>query len=248
MRILTSVLLKENREIIIENIKQAKMYVQQGKLSQDDFTKLLAIDNTPTKKYVGWISKTWIAEKPDFDELSNYIEQYTILSDKNKIEEKDINKFKDFKSLKTTIDLVNQQGGGKSKKELEDDYEVIVDNDDLLIISPNTHEASRKLGLTKFAFRDCGDGTKDSAWCTTYKSPDHWDSYYYDNEVTFYYILVKSEKMRQELEKSFPKRIPQIYVTALALLSNGKIDGYDGNDKQLSQSEVKKFTNIIGID
>lgn len=248
MRLLTSKLLKENTEVIVENIKQAKLYVQQGKLSQNDFNELLSIDNTPTKKYVGWISKIWITEHPDFDDLANIIEQYTILSDKNKIEEKDINKFKTFNDLKFAVDSANQKGGAKSKKDLEDDYEVIIDNDDLLIISPNTHEASRKLGLTKFAFRACDDGTKDSAWCTTYKSPDHWNSYYYNNNVTFYYVLVRSEEMRQELKQAIPKRIPQIYVTALALLSNGKIDGYDGKDKQLNSNEIKEFMDIIKID
>ena len=248
MRLLTSTLLKENKEIIIENIKQAKMYVQQGKLSQDDFNKLLTIDNTPTKKYIGWVSKIWITEKPEFDELANSIEQYTILSDKNKIDEKDINKFKGFKDLKAAIDSVNQQGGSKSKKDLEDDYEVIIDNDDLLIVSPNSHEASRKLGLTKFAYRDCGGGSKDSAWCTTYKAPEHWNKYYYDNEVTFYYVLVKSAEMKQKLKQAMPKKTPQIYVTALALLSNGAIDGYDGKDTQLTPSQIKQFTDIIGID
>lgn len=246
MRLLQSKLLRENKTTILENLKQAKLYLQQGKLSQNDLTKLLTIDNTPTKKYMGWIAKTWIAEKPDFDDLANTIEQYNILSDKNKIKEKDINKFKNFSDLKQAVDDANQTSG-QSRKELEDDYEVIIDNADLLIISPNTHEASRKLGLSKFAFRDCEGGEKDSAWCTTYKSPDHWNQYYYKNDVTFYYIRIISEKLQEKLKKDFSERIPQIYVTALALLPNGTVDGYDGLDKQLSQSEVTKFMDIIGI-
>ena len=62
-------LLKENKTYIIENVKQAKQYVDQGKLSKEELEKLINIDPSPTKKYVGWLSKIWINEKPDFDDL-----------------------------------------------------------------------------------------------------------------------------------------------------------------------------------
>ena len=45
-------LLKENKSYILENVKQGKQYVAQGKLSEDDLKKLIEIDPTPTKKYV----------------------------------------------------------------------------------------------------------------------------------------------------------------------------------------------------
>jgi len=112
---------------------------------------------------------------------------------------------------------------------------------------PHTHEASRKLGLSQFAFRDCGDGKKDSAWCTTYKAPDHFNDYYYVHGVTFYYIKVKSEEMINKLKKAFPKRWKSLIVTALAVLPKGQIDGYDGLDKQISKKDVNTFTNVIGI-
>jgi hypothetical protein len=36
-------------------------------------------------------------------------------------------------------------------------------------------------------------------------------------------------------------------VTALAVLDNGKIDGYDGLDKQIPEKDINTFTKIIGI-
>lgn len=240
-------LLKENKQFILENVKQAKQYVQSGKLSEEDLKKLVEIDPSPTKKFVGWLAKIWINEKPDFDDLRNTIEEYNVFLEKGKTKTKDIYQFKSFKDLHAEVDNINKSGEGVSVKDLESDYDVVLDNSDLLIMSPHTHEASRKLGLSYFAFRDCGDGTKDSSWCTTYKAPDHFNSYYYTNNVTFYYIKVKSQEMVSQLKQAFPKRWKNLIVVALAVMDKGKIDGYDGLDKQISSKDIKTFTNIIGI-
>jgi hypothetical protein len=237
---------KSDIGLILENLKLAKQYADQGKLPQEDLKKLIAADPTPQKKFVGWMAKIWINEKPDFDDLRNTIEEYNTLLNKGKIKTKDINAFKTFKDLHLEVDSINKSGEGLSNKELENDYDVIIDNQDLYIASPHTHEASRKLGLTKFAFRDC-EGGKDSAWCTTYKVPDHFNSYYYNNNVTFYYIRVKSPELINKLKEAFPKKYKAMEVVALAVLNSGEIDGYNGLDKQLSNKDIKIFTDIIGI-
>ncbi len=239
-------LLKENKQAILENVKQAKQYVQAGKLSEEDLKTLIEIDPTPTRKFVGWMAKIWITQHPDLDELTSAIEEYNTLLEKGKVETKDINQFKTFKDLQSEVQKINQSGEGISNKDLESDYDVVIDNADLLIMSPHTHEASRKLGLSHFAFRDCKGG-KDSAWCTTYKAPDHFNSYYYDSNVTFYYIKVKSPQMIEQLKQAFPKRWQNLVVTALAVMGNGKIDGYDGLDKQIKQKDIQTYTNIIAI-
>ena len=235
----------ENKQYYLESVKQAKQYVQQGKLSTEDLQTLIKI--SPQPKYVGWLAKVWIKEEPDIDDLRNYIEEYDTFAKKGKAKTKDIFQFKSFEDLKNEVDDINQSGEGVSVKDLESDYDVVVDNEDLYIASPHTHEASRKLGLSQFAFRDCGDGSKDSAWCTTYKAPDHFNSYYYSRNVTFYYIKVKSNRLMQELEKAFPDNWKQLVVSAIAVLEDGQIDMYDGLDKQQSPSNIKKFTDIIGI-
>ena len=263
MRIIKSKLLKENKNFILENVKQAKQYLDQGKLSDEDFKTLVSIDPTPTRKFVGWMAKQWISKTvTDIDDLRNTVEEYNTFLNKGKAKTKDINSFKSFADLKNEVDTINKSGEGVSVKDLESDYETIIDTPDLLVMSPHTHEASRKLGLSHFAFRDCTDkngnttGEKDSAWCTTYKAPDHFNDYYYSHNVTFYYVLVKSPAMIEELQKAFPgnhkknkklKKYKAMMVVALAVLSDGKIDGYDGLDDQISAKDIKTFTQITGL-
>jgi hypothetical protein len=240
-------ILQKHKPTILENVKQAKQYVEQGKLSDEDLKKIIAADPTKTKKFAGWMVKTLIKDKPDFDDLRNTIEEFNVFLEKGKSKITDINQFKNFDELYKEVDRINQSGEGTSVKDLESDYDTVVDNNDLLIMSPHTHEASRKLGLSYFSFRDCKDGGKDSAWCTTYKAPDHFNDYYYKNNVTFYYIRVKSQDMINQLKQEFQKRYKQLEVVALAVLDNGQIDGYDGLDKQMDKKTIDKFTEIIGI-
>jgi hypothetical protein len=248
MKIIYTKLLKENKKFILENVKQAKQYVDANKLTQDELKTLIEIDPTPTRKFVGWMAKQWVTKQvTDIDVLKSTIEEFNNFLEKGKTKTKDIYQLKSFKDLKNEVDELNKTGSGKSTKDLESDYDTIIDNSDLLIISPHTHEASRKLGLSQFAFRDCKDGSKDSSWCTTYKAPNHFNDYYYKRNVTFYYIKVKSEQMIEQLKQAFPKRWKEMVVVALAVLDDGKIDGYDGLDKQINAKDIKTYTNIIGI-
>jgi len=243
-----SKLLIENKHSILENIRQAKQYVESGKLTQEELKILTDIDPSPTRKYVGWMAKQW-AEKQitDIDDLRNTIEEFNTLLEKGKTKTKDIYQIKSFKALQDEVDQINNSGENISTRDLESDYDTVLENSDLLIMSPHTHEASRKLGLSQFAFRDCGDDGKDSSWCTTYKAPDHFNDYYYTNNVTFYYVKVKSQQMINQLQDKFPKTWKNLVVVALAVLDNGKIDGYDGLDKQISKGNIKEYTGIIGI-
>ena len=243
-----SKLLIENKHSILENIRQAKQYVESGKLTQEELKILTDIDPSPTRKYVGWMAKQW-AEKQitDIDDLRNTIEEFNTLLEKGKTKTKDIYQIKSFKALQDEVDQINNSGENISTRDLESDYDTVLENSDLLIMSPHTHEASRKLGLSQFAFRDCGDDGKDSSWCTTYKAPDHFNDYYYTNNVTFYYVKVKSQQMINQLQDKFPKTWKNLVVVALAVLDNGNIDGYDGLDKQISKGNIKEYTGIIGI-
>jgi hypothetical protein len=240
-------LLRSNKNSILENTKQAKQYVQQGKLTPEELKTFIELDPSPTRKYVGWMAKQFINGEADIDDLSSYVKQFDTLSSKNKTQTQDIYQLKSFKDLKSEIDNINASGGDKSTKDLESDFDVVVDNSDLYIVSPHTHEASRKLGLSQFAFRDCEGGGKDSSWCTTYKAPNHFNDYYYKNNVTFYYIKVKSKDLINKLKEAFPKRWKNLIVVALAILEDGKIDGYDGLDNQIKLSDIQKYNEIIGI-
>jgi hypothetical protein len=53
--------------------------------------------------------------------------------------------------------------------------------------------------------------------------------------------------MIEQLKQAFPKKWKKMIVVALAVLDNGKIDGYDGLDGRINQQDIKTFTDIIGI-
>ena len=240
------------RHQILENLKQAKEYLKGGKLTDEELKSLLEIDPTKQKKYVGWMAKKWIEggkQEADAKQLADYIPTYDKLISTNKIDERDINKFKAIKDLVDKIEVIQSTGQDRSTSSLEKDADVILDNEDLLIMSPHTHEASRKLGLSVFAHRKCKEG-KDSAWCTTYKAPDHFNEYYYDNKVTFYYTKVLSQDIMEKLQQAFPKRYQAMVVIAFAVIPQGKkalIDAYDGKDKRLQKKELSKVIEILGV-
>ena len=234
--------------LIVENRKQAKELVVQGKLTPEEFEQLQTIDPSQTKKYMGWMAKQWIAKNvTDIDELRNKIEEYDSFVKNGKAKTKDVYQFPSFADLKKEVDELNA-AGSESKSELRDDYEIIMDTDKLFIAVPHTHEASRYLGLSKFSYRDCEGGSKDSAWCTTYKAPDHFNDYYFKQQITFYYIRINDAAMIELAKAAFPARGGAMVVTALLVDKNGKVSScYDGDDKQMSGPEITKFRKIIGI-
>ena len=90
MKFTHSKLLTENKKYIIENVSQAKTYVGQGKLSEDELKQLIEIDPTPTRKYVGWMAKQWAAKTvTDIDDLRNTVEEYNTFLTKGKAKTKD---------------------------------------------------------------------------------------------------------------------------------------------------------------
>ena len=237
--------------LIQENRKQAKELVVQGKLSPTDFEEIVRIDPSPTKKYTGWLARQWVNKTTSgiqsIDNLRNTIEEYDAFVTSGKAKTKDIFQFKSFADLKKEVDELNASGV-ESKSELRDDYEIVTDDDKVLIAVPHSHEASRYLGLSKFTYRDCEGGGKDSAWCTTYKAPDHFHNYYYKQGITLYYIKVKNESIINALKTAFPDKEGAMVVVALLVNKNGKLfDGYDANDNQLNTKQIATFRQIVQI-
>ena len=243
---------------IIESVKLARQYVDSGKLSDEDFETIKSIDPTPTKKFTGWVAKQWILgqiSEEDKVNIKSLLEEFLSFATKRKTQNADIYQYKTFSDVKNEIDHLNNIGSDLSNKDLEKDFEVVRDDDDLLVISPHTHEASRKLGLTHFAYRECpdGGGTKDSSWCVTYKSPNHFNDYYFKRNVTFYFIKVKSADLQDKLINAGYDE--KFFVTAIAVIpdnpklkdSRFSLEAYDGTDTQFKGKQLKTFLDIIDI-
>ena len=241
-----------NKTVLRENTKFAKLQVIKGKLTSEEFKQLVGIDPSPTKKYVGWMAKQWIAKNvTDIDELGNKIEEYDAFLKSGKAKTKDVYQFTSFDDLKKEVDELNAIGS-ESNSELEKDYDVVMGKkktDKLYIAVPHTHEASRYLGLSKFQYRDCEGGTKDSVWCTTHKTPHEFSDYYFKQNYTIYYIRIIDEVLIEKVKAEFPKRDGDALVVTAVLITNEGVvhTWYDGNNKTLTQSEITTFRALIGI-
>lgn len=250
---MNSVFLEEVYFYLLENRSLANQLISQGKLSPSDFQKITDLDFSPSKKYVGWISKQWVSGSiKDIELLKNTLKKFESLSNRGKTKNKDIYAYKTWEELKQDIDYLQGTGQEASSSVLEGDFEVLKDDKNFLIISPHTHEASRKLGRSYFAFRDCKGGGKDSAWCTTYKVPDHFNDYYYKDNATLLYIKVRSLEILKKLEQSGYG--PEYSVVALVLFPPEtphkefkNIEGYNGLNQKFVGSEIHNYLKTLNL-
>lgn len=186
---------------INESKKIVKQYVDAGKLDQSTADEIINIDPHPNKAFSGWIAKQYLDGKiENLLNAKNIITEWYNLSKRGQTKSKDIYQYKDINTMKEEVDILNAQGANVSKKQMKGDYDVLMDNENFFIAVPYTHAASRKLGLSEFACRENPQtGEKDSIWCTTYANDTNWNSYYYDEMITFYYIKVKNEQMVEKI-------------------------------------------------
>jgi len=234
-----------------ESVKIAKQkYLETNLIPEDIFNQLVSIDPSKTKKYLPFMGKSYL-EGIGINDIRNKIEEYDALLNKRvvPVEKKDINRFKTFKEL---YDLVEELNKIKTKSEFErgikKQADIIVDNSDMFIIVPHTHEASCIYGA----------GTK---WCTTANTNTHWIKYQYSDNVTFYYVDIRSNIIKSKLktEKSFinrveklkrelkPSKIEDLFKVAVVSFPNGKLEAYDAADNIFSSHDLNNFLNIIGF-
>jgi hypothetical protein len=249
--------------LVNENKAQLKQMLASNKIDQEEFNQILSSDNTPNKKYVGWIGRQYLKTKEpnakfDWDSLRNAVTEFIAMVNNNTFtgEETNIEKYPDYEALQKKVSEGNEKAAaaGPSKKEAAADMEVDFNSKDALVVSPLSHEAARKLGLSEFAHRvNPETGQKDCAWCITYKNATHWNDYTDNQLITFYFAKPKTQEKLQELQKAFPKKNVQSLAILVSLVGDpdkeqGKItSGYDADDKQMSAADVKKYLNILGV-
>lgn len=259
--------IKHNRTnvLVSENKAQLKQMLQGNKINQEEFNQILQADNTPTKKFVGWIGRQYLKTKEpnapfDWDQLRNTVTEYIAMVNSGSItgEESNIEKYPTFEALHQRVDQANQHAKeNPSKSQQEGDVQVYLDSNDALVVAPLNHAAARKLGLSEFAHR-IKDGVKDCAWCITYKNDDHWKDYFDNQLITFYFAKPKTQQKLQELQQAFPKRNVQSCAVLVDIAPgtdpesenpDGVIrEGFDADDKKMSKEETIKYLQILGVD
>ena len=167
--------------LIFEGLKDLQIqYVDSGKVPEEIFKKFEDADPTLTKKYVDWMCRIYL-QTPD--RATHIIDIIPVFDQKVKKQifkgsEADIGRYKDLDSVDTA--LASKEGvktKGEQHKEIKAGADKVYEDDDLLIVSPETYESSCKYGA----------GTK---WCTTSINREHWDAYY-KKGVKLYYLIDK---------------------------------------------------------
>lgn len=168
-------------------------------------------------KYADWVLKQYFKSDSDIGSLGDV--NYTLIKFekfRKNLEKKDINQYQNFGELESVI----EKYGSNRKNTIGDTESVkIIDNEDIIIVRPLTHQSSCKYGA----------GTK---WCTTHKN----DSYFkdYTSKGNLYYIHLK------DFESDNP-----FYKMAVHIKYNGDEEWYDAEDKKMSDSQAKMAKMLI---
>lgn len=145
---------RNNSSSVNESLSTAKeRFLNNGKVSQEEFEEALSYDSSKTKKYIEKILDLYVKEREvngkPMKEIGNTIEKFNELVQRNKISNSDINYFKDYESLKNEVETSEISEVENEAEYLKDgDFGVVVDNKDLLVVRPYSHEASKKWGDT----------------------------------------------------------------------------------------------------
>jgi len=245
-------------EVKVENepayVSIAKKYIKMGKLTQEKAEQIIGFDKSKKKKYAPWLLKT-VVETPgiDLQNLRNKIEEYHTFITANRIpvDKRDINKIATYQEFAELVDKINNKTG-ITLDELEDKYELIADTPGIYIAIPHSHEASRKVGNEHLAYRD---NYKNCAWCTTYNNDSNFVSYYFDQNITFFYVRLKAPELIEALKKRFgttkessdenrPKWERYCYL-AIVFKNDSSIDIYDGLDHDANDSDTKFLCDLV---
>lgn len=212
---------RKDFNLITESLSSAKKtFVQTNKISNDVFISLVNIDTSKQKKYLDMICSYYL-EGISIEVIKEYINLFDVLTSKNIIKQKDINKYSTFSSLEIDVNKSKVQKSNNEIKNIKkQEVDVILDNSELLIVIPRSHASS------------CiyGSGTK---WCTTSKDDNtEWNKYNrYD--ITLYYIY---DKKISEYDT--------MYKVAVAVYPDGKKECFDALDDELNFEYILKYFKL----
>jgi hypothetical protein len=241
--------LNENSKIELnESVATAKKrFLDNGRVSDSEFEDAMSFDKSPTGKYVEKILDFYIkGDKRVEREMSKigevFIEFHDLL-ERNKIKKGDITSYKTIEELKSAVKEAQKDEIQKETEELTGgNFDIVVNNDDMLIVIPLDHEASMLWG-------------GDTKWCTTSTNDHHWKSYIMDKDMCFYYIWIKNLDLIENLEEfenrdrdsSYLKEIESLSKMAVAIYpGSSHFECYDKNDNNISFDIVGMITGYDG--
>jgi len=173
-------------ESLLEGLKDIRRkYVDSEMVPEDIFKKFETADPTSTKKYLDWMCRMYVQTPDRVTHIADIIPIFDQQVERQLLKgsDADIGKYKDLDSMDTAV--ASKEGvktKGEQHKEIKAGAEKVYEDDDLLIVSPETYEASCKYGA----------GTK---WCTASMTRTHWDNYFRKG-VKLYYIIDKKKNTK----------------------------------------------------
>jgi len=209
--------------------KDTSKYVTKGLISQSDFEFLKELDPSRTQKYLPFIIKSYLADG-DLDDIRNRVTEYDALLERNQVDRRDINAFKTFQQFDEYVQAYNNIKSTKElKREAKKQAEIILDNDALFIVCPQSHEASCLYGA----------GTK---WCITAQNDVHFERYFYAHLITIYFIQVRSEAIKNNLSQDSWK-------VAVVVYPDNRIIAYNAIDKIIGKDDedTVKALNLYNL-
>lgn len=187
--------------------------------NQDDVEDVIYFsknDPSGNNKYLKWMTTQWLESVSGVGAGNKGDIVLVVKSfheNLQRINNKDINSYKSFGELRDVTDEAEEKKKeAEEKKAVKNQKEVIYSDDDWLVVSPLSWEASCYYGA----------GTK---WCVASKQTDtHWKSY--NKRSTFFYVIDKNKTQKDPL-----------YKVAYRMLKDNKWEFWDAEDLEFSKQE-----------
>lgn len=233
---------------IDESVSMAKKrFLEKGIINQREFDFAMQFDKSSNGKYIEKILELYTKteknlkdkESNSFDyliEIGQTIMEFDELVKKEKIAKSDISAYRTLEQIEDSIKDAYKMIAQKESKDLsEGNFDVVIDNDDLLVVVPLDHEASKKWG-------------DDTKWCTTSSKSSFWNSYVYDRGITLYYIWIKNKDMIRDYDEDLSERdinsLSKIAVAVKQYFSHTDHECFDKDDYSVDFEKVKAITKL----
>lgn len=208
------------------SIKATQQYVRKDLITQTDIEFLGELAPSGSRqKYTPFIVKSYLAGA-DLDLLRSRVMEYDTLLQRNLADRRDINSFRTFGQFDNYVQELNGiRSGRELRRDAKSEANIILDTNDLFIVRPKSPSSSAVYGAS-------------TKWCIA--NSVHFDRYYFDFLVTFYFIQVRSEFIKKNLPENSWK-------IAVAVYPSGKLEVYDSADHLIGGNHFS-FKEVSPLD